>query len=52
MAARYILAAFAVAFLTAAAIRLYGGGSVRHPQARTWLLVGVIFAAISAWLFL
>jgi len=52
MAAKYVLGAFAVAFLFAATIRLSRGGGVRHPQTRTWLLVGVIFAAVSAWLFL
>jgi hypothetical protein len=52
MAAKYILGALAVAFLLAASIRLSRGGGIRHPQTRTWLLVGVIFAAVSAWLFL
>src|SRR5262245_8834249 len=27
------------------------GGRHAHPQTRTWLLVGGIFAAVSAWLF-
>ena len=46
MAAKYILGAFAAVFLVAAAAR----GS-RHPQGRTWLLVGAIFGAVSLWLF-
>ena len=52
MAAKYILGALAIAFLIAAIMRLSRGGGVFHPQTRTWLLVGVIFAAVSAWLFL
>ena len=51
MAAPYILAGLAIAFLAAALVRLSRGGGVRHPQTRTWLLVAVIFAAVSAWLF-
>jgi len=52
MAAKYILGALAVAFLIAAMMRLSRGGGVFHPQTRTWLLVSLIFAAVSAWLFL
>ena len=51
MAARYILAAVAVVFLAAALMRLSRGGGFAHPQTRTWLLVAIIFAAVSAWLF-
>jgi hypothetical protein len=50
VAAKYILAAAACLFLTAAGLRLAGGGSVRHPQTRTWLTIAFIFAAVSAWL--
>jgi len=49
MLAKYILAGLGCAFLIAAAIR-----RLRHgpgPQARTWLLVGGIFAVVSLWLF-
>jgi len=42
--ARYILAVVAVAVLGAALTRLARDGGIRHPQTRTWLLVGVIFA--------
>jgi hypothetical protein len=45
------LALLAAAFLTAALLRLSRGGGIGHPQTRTWLLVAVIFAAVSAWLF-
>ena len=51
MAAKYILAALAVLFLVLGLARLSRGGGVTHPQARTGLLVGVIFGAVSAWLF-
>jgi hypothetical protein len=49
MAAKYILAGLALAFLAAGAVRLIGGPA--HPQGRTWLLIGVIFGAVSVWLF-
>jgi hypothetical protein len=51
MAAKYILAVVAVGFLAAALVRMSRGGGISHPQTRTWLLIGVIFAAVSAWLF-
>jgi hypothetical protein len=51
VAAKYILAALAVVFLLAALVRLSRGGGIAHPQTKTWLLIGVIFAAVSAWLF-
>ena len=51
MAAKYILAVLAVAFLAAALIRVSRGGGISHPQTKTWLLISVIFGAVSAWLF-
>ena len=51
MAAAYILAALALVFLIAAAMRVGRDGTVRHPQTRTWLTVAIIFATVSAWLF-
>jgi NO-binding membrane sensor protein with MHYT domain len=50
MAAKYILATLAGAFLIAGAVRRVSGD--RGPQSRTWLLVGAIFAVVSLWLFL
>ena len=47
MAAKYILAALAVVFVALALAR----GGLPRPQTRTWLLIGVIFGAVSAWLF-
>jgi len=49
MAARYILAVLSLVFLTLALV-----GSARgrpRPQTRTWLIVGVIFGVVAAWLF-
>ncbi|HWT45053.1 MAG TPA: hypothetical protein VN085_03765 [Vicinamibacterales bacterium] len=46
MLARYILGALAVIFLILGTARGW-----RHPQGRTWLTVGVIFAAVALWLF-
>lgn len=51
MAAKYILAVLAVAFLAAALMRSSRGGGFSHPQTKTWLIIGLIFAAVSAWLF-
>jgi hypothetical protein len=51
VAAKYILAVLAAAFLAAALMRSSRGGGISHPQTKTWLLIGVIFAAVSAWLF-
>ena len=51
MAAKYILAVLAAAFLAAALLRLSRGGGISHPQTKTWLLIAVIFASVSTWLF-
>jgi hypothetical protein len=50
MAAKYIFAGLALVFLTAGTIRLSRAGW-SHPQPRTWLLVGIIFAVVAAWLW-
>jgi hypothetical protein len=50
MAAKYILALLSAVFLVAGALRLTRDGQL-HPQSRTWLLIGVIFAIVSGWLF-
>jgi hypothetical protein len=39
-----------VAVSVAGALRVARDGKL-HPQSRTWLLIGVIFAAVSGWLF-
>ena len=51
MAAKYILAALSAVFLAAALIRWSRSGGISHPQTKTWLLIGAIFAAVSAWLW-
>jgi uncharacterized membrane protein HdeD (DUF308 family) len=51
MAAKYILAFLSIAFLAAGAMRLTRDAGKLHPQSRTWLLVGGIFALVSGWLF-
>jgi hypothetical protein len=51
MAAKYILAVLSCAFLIAGLVRLARDAGRSHPQSRTWLLIGVIFGAVSAWLF-
>jgi hypothetical protein len=51
VAAKYILGVLAAVFLAAALLRLSRGGGIGHPQTRTWLLVSIILAAVSAWLF-
>ena len=49
MLAKYILSALAVLFLLGGAFRLRAGRE--HPQGKTWVLVGAIFAVVSGWLF-
>jgi hypothetical protein len=51
MLTKYILGALATVFMVLAFIRMASGGAKAQPQARTWLLIGVIFTAVSAWLF-
>jgi hypothetical protein len=51
MLTKYILGALAVVFLALAVIRIAGGGAKTYPQVRTWLIIGIIFGAVSLWLF-
>jgi uncharacterized membrane protein HdeD (DUF308 family) len=51
MAAQYIFAMIAAAFLVLAVFRLARDGSQAHPESRTWLLIAAIFSAVSAWMF-
>jgi hypothetical protein len=51
MGARYVIAALSALFFVLAALRLARDGSTLHPQSRAWLIVGVIFAVVSAYLF-
>ena len=50
MAAKFILAGLALAFLMAGAVRLMGPAT--RTQGRTWLIIGMIFGVVSTWLFL
>jgi hypothetical protein len=51
VAAKYILAVLACAFLIAGAVALSRGGVRGRLQSRTWLMVGLIFAVVSGWLW-
>jgi uncharacterized membrane protein HdeD (DUF308 family) len=51
VSARVILAALAVVFLVAAVLRAVRVGAA-HPEPRTWLLIAVLFGAVSTWLFM
>ena len=52
MAAKYILVVVAAVFLLAALIRLVRDGGHIGPASRTWMLVAVIFAMVSTWLWI
>jgi hypothetical protein len=52
MLTKYILGALSIVFLALAFIRMASGGTKAHPQIRTWLIIGIIFGAVSAYLFL
>jgi hypothetical protein len=47
MLAKYVFVVLAVAFLVAGIFR----GGLSRAQSRTWLLIGVIFGAVSGWLW-
>jgi hypothetical protein len=51
MAARDILGLLAVVFLVLGGLRALHEGQV-GPAARTWLMIGVIFGAVTAWTWL
>jgi hypothetical protein len=51
VATKYILGALSAVFLILAFSRIARGGMAAHPQVRTWLIIGIIFGAVSAWLF-
>jgi hypothetical protein len=52
MAAKYILAGLAVVFLALAAVRIVHDAGRLGPGSRTWLLTGIIFATVSAYLWM
>jgi hypothetical protein len=51
LSARGILTVLSVVFLALALTRTTRRGTTRDGAARTWLLIGVIFALVSAWLW-
>jgi hypothetical protein len=51
MNARYILGALAIVFFVLAVRGLTGGRPFAAARARTWLLVALIFGAVSLFLF-
>ena len=52
MAAKYIFAALSVTFALFAIRRVVAAGGSWTPETRTWMLIAVIFGAVSGWLFL
>jgi hypothetical protein len=50
MLTKYILAALSVVFLALALVRTASGTRSRG-QVRTWLIIGILFGVVSAWLF-
>lgn len=51
LSARGILAVLSAVFLALAVAKIVGGRTPAHPAVRTWLIVGVIFGSVSAWLW-
>ena len=51
MAAKYILAVLAIAFLIAPTLRLVRDGGRVRPATKTWLLTGGIFVIVAGWLW-
>lgn len=52
MAAKHILAGLAGVFLVLAGLRINRDGGRVRPGSRTWLLIGIIFAAVSTYLWM
>jgi hypothetical protein len=52
MTTKYILAAVAIVVLAFALARIRRNAGRIDPAAKTWLIITVIFFAVSAWLFL
>ena len=52
MQARHILPVLAAVFLAFGGLRVIRAGGRIDPASRTWLLIAVIFGAVSLWLWL
>ena len=51
MATKFVMAGLSLFFLMIGILRLTRDGGRWHPQSRTWVLIGAIFGAVSAYLF-
>jgi hypothetical protein len=51
MQARHIFPVLAAAFLVFGGLRVVRAGGRIDPASRTWLLIAVIFGAVSLWLW-
>jgi hypothetical protein len=51
MLAKYILVIVGAVFLMLALFHIAKDGGRVGPASRTWLIVAIVFAAVSAWLF-
>jgi len=51
MPARYIFGCLALLFLVLGGVRVLREGGRIDPAARTWLLIALIFSAVSVWLW-
>jgi len=51
VATKYILAALSAVFIFMGGFGVFRDRGRLLSQSRTWLLIGVIFGAVSAWLF-
>lgn len=52
MLAKYILAVIGTIFLVLALGRIAKDGGRIGPASRTWLIVAIVFAAVSVWLWM
>jgi hypothetical protein len=52
MSAPIVIGVLAVVFLAMGLYRAARDGSLNHPRTRTWLLVGIVFALVSAYSWL
>jgi hypothetical protein len=52
VAAKYILAVLAAVFLALAGLRILRDSGRITPASRTWLLTGIIFGAVSGYLWM
>jgi uncharacterized membrane protein YdcZ (DUF606 family) len=51
VATKFILGVLSAVFLVLGVTRLLRDGGTLKPAAKSWLLIGGIFGAVSVWLF-